>query len=136
MVDLQPRPPPPNAWGSWVRLLDRHGDTVHALLRRDEGGFTLVGEALVKVVDLRTIDARIDAVVPFSQPDVDAALEELRSQGPRYNHKTVTYRLVDDRAHRPVAASVAASSRGSGFRASKLDADSLRWKVLRLRRLE
>ncbi len=118
----------PNSWGSWVRLLGRHGTTLPALVRQDPGGFTLVGHALADAVDLDAIDERLDAVPETHMPPPPPGYER-----PDYDCRTTTYRLVDDHTREPVPAARVQSHWGWGFRARDLDGDELAWRVLRQR---
>jgi len=61
IVELAPLPAEPPPFGAWMHVLDEHGSAAHALLRRDEHGFTLAGRDVLLRIDAAELDARLDA---------------------------------------------------------------------------
>jgi hypothetical protein len=117
--------------GAWIWLVGSRGATVPAALRFEDGGFTLVGDRLLEVLDLDTLEKRLMTAnweaaprpelppdFPYARPQTDSHLR--------------TYRLVDEKTGKPVEAVVLGQSWSKGFRPIGLDGDNLRWSLVRL----
>ncbi len=60
-VELRPLPAAPPPVGRWLRVLGERGATALAALRRDDDGFTVIGEAALASLELQDLDERMDA---------------------------------------------------------------------------
>lgn len=132
-----PGTPPP--FGGWVRTVDGRGDVRLALLRRERGGCTLVGEA-VATQDLTDLDARLDAAdrawdaehAAHPRPHFD--LPPGFPEPPPADTSVRTYRLADERTSAPLVAVCESAGRTAGYDALGLDGERVRCRVVRMRR--
>lgn len=62
LFELAPIPDAPPPFGEWIRLLDDHGNSIHAVLIRDgRRGFTIVDVAWAHRINADDLDAILDA---------------------------------------------------------------------------
>jgi hypothetical protein len=118
-------------FGEWTWLVGSRGAVAPAALRFEEGGFTLVGDRLLSVLDPRSIDHRL------SLADLDAAPRPEHPPDfpfPRVETDCVlrTYRIIDPATGEPGDAEVVEQSWTKGYRPWSLDGDHLRWSAVRL----
>jgi hypothetical protein len=126
-------------FGEWTQLVGAYGGLRLAHVRRDRRGFTLVGDALFGQ-RLDDLDARLDAA-DGEWDERQRYFEEhvTRPEGfpepPPSDCSVRTYRIMDERTRTPlVTAAVCNASRQRGFNARGLDAERVRWQVVRVRR--
>ena len=135
VLPLAGAPPSAPPLGTWTYLVDAYGTVRPAAVRRHRGGFTLVGDRLLEVVDPAALDALLDA----ADRDFDARPfpEFERPPGfpepPPADCGVRTYRFVDEKSRAPVKPAVASAGRRMGFDARGLDGEHLRWQVVRVR---
>ncbi|MBI4706221.1 MAG: hypothetical protein HY744_34425 [Deltaproteobacteria bacterium] len=141
MVELPPLPEVPLAlaaagFSKWVRLVGQHGLVSLALCRREEQGFTLVGQGIVDLVDPTTIEAELDAA-DAQERAFHAATPELPAPWDQdfAASALVSYGLVDAVGRQRAPARVRGGQWSGGFDAGSLDGDQLEWVVCRQRRL-
>jgi hypothetical protein len=134
VIPLDPEPRAPAPWGARTRLVGRFGTTMHALHRRDAGGFTLAGAELFGRIDFDGLDAALDAAGRLDHPPVgEPEPWQPQREGPRYEAHTTVYCVVDPRSGAPMAPVPVSAHHGRRFDPHGLDADRLRAMVLRYR---
>jgi len=119
--------------GTFVRMLGSYGGTSHALLRRDDTGFTLVGEDVLDEVDLDRLDAALAGVHAYEHPEIAAARAQARQGEPDHAFETIFCRVRDPRTGIPIAPEYAGSQRSHEFLGRALDGDKVRSMVVRHR---
>ena len=139
LIPLPPLPEPERiperyaaaGFSRWVRLVGSRGDVSHALYRADEGGFTLVGDGIVDLVDvaafdeqMNAADARDDTYKILGHPDPFTDL--------RHHAAFLQYRCFDDVRHVPIPCEQATAQFGRGHTPAQIDGDAARWLVTRL----
>lgn len=121
--------------GEPVRFIGERG-TTHFVVRLDrEDGYTLVGEGLLRQLDLDAFDATLDAL-DESLPDFQTQSEMNSSMGVASTHRVVIYRCVDERTGAPTAPKWCQSGLGPTFDVGGFDANVFRWGVVRVTRME
>jgi len=135
-VELSPPPLEPSPADDWVPLLGHFGETVHAARRRDDDGFTLVGDHALHFVALERLDALLDAADERADRDAERT-NSLGLPTPRrpYDTQTREYLLLDDRTGLPLPTPRVRTSRTRGFHARNLDGAQLRRSAVRVRRI-
>jgi hypothetical protein len=118
------------AHGAWTRWLGDRGATQFAVRLPIEGGYTIVGEALLSLVDLTTLDAALDAL-DAARP---ALPMDVRSAPP--THATLYYRCIDLATGLPIEPRIENSDYGTAFDPAGFDGNRLRTHVVRMRVLE
>lgn len=136
VVRVAPLPAAPPPRGTWTRWLGEHGATHFAVRWADARGATYVGEALLRLVDLETLDRHLDEL-----DDANPFMSRGEGRpGPRVQppptHATVYYRCVDAGTGLPVEPRIELSQLGPGFPADFFDGRTLRTHVVRVRTLE
>jgi hypothetical protein len=114
-------------------LVGGFGGTIHALLRRDDAGFTLVGEDVLDEVDLESLDAALADVHAYEHPALAAARKQARQGEPAHAFETIFCRVRDARTGIPIAPEYDGSYRSHGFSGRALDGDEVRSMVVRHR---
>ena len=134
VVPLAPCPLPENAWGSWMRALGPHGESVFALQRFQPDGFILVGQDVADRVDLDGLEAaldRADARIP-DQPRDES--EAWKGEAPARPCLVVTYRIVNEATGESIEPAWQQVHRSNEFDSGPLlDGDRLRRGVFRQR---
>ncbi len=134
LVRLEACPLADHPWGTWMRALGPHGESVFALQRFRPDGFTLIGQDVLDLVDLETLEVTLDAA-EAKIPEVERDESEAWKGEPRtYPCLTVTYRVVHERTGEPVPLSYASAQRTDAFGPEHLlDGSRLRGSVFRQR---
>lgn len=127
---IPPAMPPHGTWSRWIG--DR-GATGFAAGLPIEGGYTLVGESLFPLVDLRTLDQTLDAIDQAHRLRGDGLLRF--ESDPLHTHSIVWYRLIDAGSGLPIDPRAESSAVTSGFDAGGFDGLLLRTHVVRVREL-
>lgn len=132
LVPLAAVPQEDAPWGTWTRLLGRHGETTAMLMHRTMDECTLVGRHLIGLVNLAKLGEVLDRtdVVRGLAPAPHIAWPE---HLPALNSTATTYRFVDERTHDPIEPEVASVRQTHGFITRELDGNQLAWQVLRQR---
>ncbi len=138
LIELGPPPDYDPPIGVWTRLLGRHGTTIHGALRRDENGFTLLGDRLAAVIESEDLE---DLRRRLTVADIDHDSRPMPTferppgfpEPPTPTSTVRTYSVVDEDTGAPTAVTFKSGSRGVGFHARSLDGDQLRWYVVRQR---
>jgi hypothetical protein len=119
------------ALGAWTWLVGARGAPVPAALRLEDGGFTLVGDRLLEVLDLGSLEKRLAAANREAGPRPEYPPGFPCPRVETDSHLR-TYRLVDERTGKPVEARVVQQGWSLGYRPITLDGDQLRWSLVRL----
>jgi hypothetical protein len=133
LVSLEPCPWPDHPWGSWVRMLGPHGESVFALRRSEPAGFTLVGQDVVPLLDLERLEETLEGIDAAMPPLLHREGEEWKGE-PEYASAAATYRVTQEGAGGPAHLALAQWSSGDRFDAyAFLDGSRLRDHVFRQR---
>ena len=138
-VPLPPLPSIPEAFAQAgftrvLRMFGEHGSVSHALVREEPGGFTLVGEGLLNVVDPATLDAEVDAAMQ-QQRDYYADMPEGFPNPYKENYpcSTDVFSCWDDGHRKRTPLTHNGGSWGGGWTARNLHGDAYKWAVVRVR---
>jgi hypothetical protein len=130
LLPLEPSLDTPLPRGRWHRVLGALGVTRHVVRIEEPEGFTLVGADLLGLVDLKGLNAVLDAV---DAKDPDAPGDPAHEPYVRFRARQ--YRWAPASASRPEGLRWARSGRGPRFDAASLDGDDLQAMVRRQRRV-
>lgn len=131
VVRLEAMPPGPPSFGSWLALLGARGATSFAVCRRKRKGFTLIGQGVLRAVDLDRIDEEMDRV----DNEHAARMREVIANTPggvtRWPCRTTIYRVGHGSR-----LEFDASSEGAAGYVGDLDGDVIAHRIVRERWLQ
>lgn len=120
---------PPPLW-TWSLLVGARGTVVSMLRREDDRGFTLLEERVLRAVDLAEVDRALDEIEVQGEHTVSGPW----GRDP-YTFRMATYRVLDEAGARAAPRFLHGQS-GPRFDPGSLDADGLRGRVTRFRRID
>src|SRR6185436_18510766 len=118
------------SFGSWVTLLGARGATTFAACRRKRKGFTLIGQGVLRAVDLERIDGEMDRVDEEHEARMREAIASTPGSVTRWPCRTTTYRVGEG------SLAVDSSSEGAAWDAGDLDGDVIANRIVRQRWLQ
>jgi hypothetical protein len=124
------------ARGAWTRLLGDRGVTQFAVRLPIDRGRTIVGESLLPLVDLATIDETLDALDEAYAASVAPAATPTSSDSSPPAHLTVYYRVIHAATGLPIEPRIENWDFGPSSDPRGFDVHRLRTHILRTRVLE
>ena len=121
-----------------MRLCGALGQISHVLCREDPEGMTLVGEAILDLIDPATLDAALDASdAPARERWKDVPPEQQAHNPWRAPERCVPYLFWDSARQAPMPPMLpppTGDAQAGGLSPQALDGDSMKWLVVRWRR--
>ncbi len=128
IVNVEAMPASPPSFGSWVALLGARGTTSFAACRRKRNGFTLIGQGVLRAVDLDRIDGEMDRVDEEHAARMREMVGDVPGGDVRGPCRTTIYRVGDGGR-----LALEASSEGAAWHAGDLDGDVIAHRIVRQR---
>jgi hypothetical protein len=119
--------------GGWVWTVGVTGFVHPAALRLEPGGFTLVGDRALEVLDLAKLDDQI-AAADRRAPKMPTPPPDLPFPIPPNDGRLRGYKFADETTGAAIPPRASSWGPGDRFHPKAIDGDHFRWEVLRLRK--